>query len=61
MSLLEPAEAAVETPSAPPMGLEPASATSRPRSHCGKTFWRRFRRNTLAMMGLGFMVLLTVR
>ena len=60
MSLLEPAEAAVETPSAPPIGTEAGIGDVTPPQPLRKDVWRRFRRNTLAMMGLGFMVLLTL-
>ena len=60
MSLLEPAEAAIETPSAPPIGTEAGIGDVAPPQPLRKDVIRRFRRNKLAMFGLGFFVLLVV-
>ena len=60
MSLLEPAEAAVETPSAPPIGTEAGIGDVAPPQPLRKDVIRRFRRNKLAMFGLVFFVLLVL-
>ena len=60
MSLLEPAEAAVETPSAPPIGTEAGIGDVAPPQPLRKDVIRRFRRNKLAMFGLAFFVLLVL-
>jgi peptide/nickel transport system permease protein len=60
VSLLEPAEAAVATPSAPPIGTEAGIGDVAPPQPLRKDVWRRFRRNKLAMAGLFFFVLLVL-
>ncbi|MET1001861.1 MAG: ABC transporter permease [Acidimicrobiia bacterium] len=60
MSLLEPAEAAIETPSAPPIGTEAGIGDVAPPQPLRKDVWRRFRRNKLAMFGLVFFLLLVL-